>query len=109
MVLERSGVQGNVKLHSLTKEARRALAETLKDLTFPITGPRPVAEAIVTTGGVSVKEVAPGTMASKLCEGLYLAGELLDVDGRCGGYNLQWAWCSGFIAGCGAAGLSLKK
>ena len=74
VVLERSGVQGNVKLHSLTKEARRALAETLKDLTFPITGPRPVAEAIVTTGGVSVKEVAPGTMASKLCEGLYLAG-----------------------------------
>ena len=103
VVLERSGVQGNVKLHSLTKEARRALAETLKDLTFPITGPRPVAEAIVTTGGVSVKEVAPGTMASKLCEGLYLAGELLDVDGYTGGFNLQIAWCTGRAAGVAAA------
>lgn len=103
VVLDRAGVDGGLKLHSLTREARRTLAATLKDLAFPIAGPRPVAEAIVTTGGVNVKEVDPKTMASKLCEGLYLAGELLDVDGYTGGFNLQIAWCTGRAAGQAAA------
>lgn len=104
VVLERSGIPAGLKFHSLTKESRRALTETLKDLCFPIHGPRPVAEAIVTAGGISVKEVDPKTMASKLCKGLYLAGELLDVDGYTGGFNLQIAWCTGRAAGAAAAG-----
>ena len=103
VLLARAGVAGSSKLHSLTREARRALSCVFKDLTFPITAPRPVAEAIVTTGGVNVKEVDPKTMVSKLCEGLYLAGELLDVDGYTGGFNLQIAWCTGRAAGNAAA------
>lgn len=103
VILDRAAIPGDLKLHSLTREARRALAETLKDLSFPIAGPRPVAEAIVTTGGVNVKEIDPKTMASKLCEGLYLAGELLDIDGYTGGFNLQIAWCTARAAGNAAA------
>lgn len=103
VILERAGVDGGTKLHSLTREARRAITLTLKDLSFLITGPRPVEEAIVTTGGVNVKEIDPKTMASKLCPGLYLAGELLDVDGYTGGFNLQIAWCTGRAAGVAAA------
>ena len=103
VVLERANIPGTTKLHSLTKPARRALGATLKELTFPITGPRPVEEAIVTTGGVTVKEIDPKTMGSKVCQGLYLVGELLDVDGYTGGFNLQIAWCTGHAAGLAAA------
>ena len=102
VVLERAGIDERLKLNSLTRESRRALAQTLKDLVFPITGPRPVEEAIVTTGGVSVKEVDPRTMGSKLVENLYFAGELLDVDGYTGGFNLQIAWATGRAAGLAA-------
>ncbi len=79
------------------------MLETLKDLPIPITGPRPVAEAIVTSGGVTVSEVSPKDMSSKCCKGLYLAGEMLDVDGYTGGFNLQIAWATGRSAGLGAA------
>lgn len=103
VVLERAGIPGHLKLNSLTRELRRALAEVLKGLAFPITGPRPVEEAIVTTGGVSVKEVDPKIMASKLCGNLYFAGELLDVDAYTGGFNLQIAWATGHAAGLAAA------
>ncbi len=103
VVLERSGIPEHLKLNSLTRESRRALAETLKDLAFPIQGPRPVEEAIVTTGGISVKEVDPKTMGSKRMKNLYLAGELLDVDGYTGGFNLQIAWATGHAAGLAAA------
>ena len=68
-----------------------------------ITGPRPVEEAIVTSGGVAVGEVDPSTMASKLCPGLYFAGEVLDVDAYTGGFNLQIAWSTGHLAGAAAA------
>ena len=68
-----------------------------------ITGPRPVAEAIVTSGGVTVKEVNPSTMESKILPGLYFAGEVLDVDAYTGGFNLQIAWCTGRLAGQAAA------
>ena len=68
-----------------------------------ITGPRPVSEAIVTSGGVKVQEVDPATMESKLLPGLYFAGEVLDVDAYTGGFNLQIAWCTGCAAGRGAA------
>lgn len=103
LILDRAGVPGEKKAHSVTKGERRRLVETLKGLSFPITRARPLEEAIVTAGGVTVKEVSPKDMASKLCEGLYLAGELLDVDGYTGGFNLQIAWATGRAAGLGAA------
>ena len=103
VLAELSGIPGETKCHSVTREQRRSLAELLKGLPIPIRGPRPVAEAIVTTGGVKVSEVDPKSMGSKLVEGLYLAGELLDVDGYTGGFNLQIAWCTGRAAGEAAA------
>lgn len=103
VILERSEIEGNLKLNSLTREGRRGLCQTLKDLSFAISGTRPVAEAIVTAGGVNVKEVDPKTMASKRVEGLYFAGEVLDVDAYTGGFNLQIAWATGYVAGMSAA------
>ena len=75
----------------------------LKALPLEITGPRPVEEAIVTSGGVAVKEINPSTMESKLLPGLFFAGEVLDVDAYTGGFNLQIAWCTGHLAGQAAA------
>ena len=77
--------------------------QLLKHFTVSVTGPRPVAEAIVTAGGVKVGEVMPNTMASKLAAGLYFAGEVLDVDAYTGGFNLQIAWATGYLAGLSAA------
>lgn len=79
------------------------LVQELKHFAVPLTGPRPVAEAIVTAGGVKVGEVVPNTMASKLTDGLYFAGEVLDVDAYTGGFNLQIAWATGYLAGLSAA------
>ena len=87
----------------LTKEGRMALVERTKALQIPISGTRPLSEAVVTRGGVSVKEIAPATMESKLISGLYVAGELLDVDALTGGYNLQIAFSTGLLAGRAAA------
>lgn len=101
--VERTGVPADTKVHEIRKEQRRKLLETLKDFTVPLTGPRPVEEAIVTSGGVAVDEVNPKTMESKKCKGLYFAGELLDVDGYTGGFNLQIAWSTGHAAGLAAA------
>ena len=81
----------------------------MKALAFPVTGPRPVKEAIITAGGVTVKEVSPKDMSSKLCNGLYLAGEILDVDAYTGGFNLQIAWATGRLAGLGAASCCGKE
>ena len=103
LLLERAGLPGETKANAVSKPQRRRLLETLKGLEFPITGPRPVEEAIVTAGGVTVTQVSPKTMASKVCKGLFLAGELLDVDGYTGGFNLQIAWATGRAAGLGAA------
>lgn len=103
LLLARAGVPGEQKANAVTKAQRRKLLETIKALAFPITGPRPVEEAIVTAGGVTVREVSPKDMASKCCKGLYLAGELLDVDAYTGGFNLQIAWATGRAAGLGAA------
>ena len=75
----------------------------LKHFPIRISGARPIAEAIVTTGGVSVKQVDPKTMASKVTPGLYFAGEILDVDAYTGGFNLQIAWATGRLAGLSAA------
>lgn len=103
VVLARLALPRGLKSHSLTREQRRALVALLKDFSLPITGPRPVSEAIVTAGGVKVGEVRPNTMESKLIRGLYFAGEVLDVDAYTGGFNLQIAWSTGHLAGVSAA------
>lgn len=98
-----TGIPGDTKVNSITKAQRRRLLDALKGLSIPIRGPRPVKEAIITSGGVKTGEVNPGTMESKLVDGLYLAGELLDVDAYTGGFNLQIAWSTGRAAGGAAA------
>lgn len=103
VMLHRLGVPAAQKAHSVTKEQRRALVQLLKRFELSVTGVRPVAEAIVTAGGVKVGEVKPNTMESKLVQGLYFAGELLDVDAYTGGFNLQIAWATGHLAGVSAA------
>lgn len=92
------------KVHDVTREQRRGLLRILKRFPVVIAGPCPVTDAIVTSGGVKVKEIDPATMASKLVEGLYFAGEIIDVDAYTGGFNLQIAWSTGRAAGCSAAG-----
>ena len=102
VLLARAEIPGARKAHDVTREERRHLLELFKGFSVDIKGPRPIAEAIVTAGGVKVSEVDPRTMASKKVAGLYLAGELLDVDGYTGGFNLQIAWATGRAAGLGA-------
>ena len=103
VIIERSGIHGWEKVNSVTKAQRRALLELTKHFTVQIAGLRPVEEAIITSGGVSVQEVSPKTMESKLVPGLYFAGEILDVDAYTGGFNLQIAWATAFAAGHAAA------
>ena len=102
-VAELSGIPLRKKVHDVTREERRALIGVLKGLELRPIGFRPLAEAIVTRGGVDVREVDPRTMQSKLCPGLYFAGEMLDVDATTGGYNLQIAFSTGHLAGISAA------
>ena len=109
VVVERSGIAGDTKVHNLRRAQRQRLLELLKDFTIPIQGLRPVAEAVITAGGVDVGPVNPGTMASKLVRGLYFAGEVLDVDAYTGGFNLQIAWATGRAAGQGAANWARKE
>lgn len=90
-------------INQISREERHRLLAALKNFCMPITSTRPLAEAIVTAGGVSVKEINPKTMESKLIRGLYFAGEVMDVDGYTGGYNLQAAFSSGHAAGMAAA------
>lgn len=98
-----TGIAPRTKVHDITREQRRQVLRLLKALPVDIRGPRPVDEAIVTSGGVSVKEVDPSTMESKLLRGLRFAGEVLDVDAYTGGFNLQIAWSTGYVAGKCAA------
>ena len=99
VVVERSGIPGETRSNSVTKEQRRALLGLLKDFSLEVEGFRPIAEAIVTSGGVSLKEIDPRTMESKRVPGLYFAGELMDADAYTGGYNLQIAFATGRLAG----------
>lgn len=98
-ILELSGIDINKKVNSITKEERQKLVELLKNFEINIDGFRPVEEAIVTAGGISIKEINPKTMESKLVKGLYFAGEIIDVDAYTGGFNLQIAYSTGFTAG----------
>ena len=102
-VLKRWGVPFDKKCNSVTREERRRLVDILKAFTVPISGYRPIEEAIVTSGGVKVSEINPKTMESKLTSGLYFAGEVIDVDAYTGGFNLQIAWSTGRLAGENAA------
>ena len=99
VLLARAEIPGEKKAHDVTKGERRRLLELLKAFTVAVSGPRPISEAIIASGGVKVSEVDPKTMASKKVEGLYFAGELLDVDAYTGGFNLQIAWATGRAAG----------
>ena len=99
VVLRRLGIDPGMQANSLTRAARRSLVELLKAFPVEITGKRPVAEAIVTSGGVKVSEIDPKTMRSKLIPGLYFAGEVIDCDAYTGGFNLQIAWATGYAAG----------
>ncbi len=99
IVIKRWGIDPKTRCNSVTKEQRKALAFILKDLDFEITGTRPIDEAIITRGGMKVSEVNPKTMESKLIRHLYFCGEVLDVDAYTGGFNLQIAFSTGFLAG----------
>ncbi len=92
VLVKRSGIPPDTKVHSVTREQRRTLVELFKHFIIEIKGPRPIDEAIITSGGVDVNEINPKTMESKLISGLYFAGEIIDVDAYTGGFNLQIAW-----------------
>ena len=103
VVVERTGIPPETRVHDITKAQRRALLEVIKRFEISIAGTRPVSEAIVTSGGIKVSEINPSTMESKKCSGLYFAGEVMDVDAYTGGFNLQIAWATGHMAGVHAA------
>ena len=104
VVLRRLNVDPSLQANSFTKQNRRALVDLLKNFTVEITGKRPVAEAIITSGGVKVGEIDPKTMESKKVPGLYFAGEIIDCDAYTGGFNLQIAWATAFAAGRAVSG-----
>jgi len=99
VIVDLSKIAPNTKVNVIKSEDRKRLVELLKDLTVTPKKLRPLDEAIITRGGVNVKEVNPSTLESKLCKNLYFAGELLDIDAMTGGYNLQLAWSTGYLAG----------
>jgi predicted Rossmann fold flavoprotein len=99
VIIANSGILENKKVNEITKDERKTLVKEIKDLTFDIKGLRPIDEAIVTSGGVDIKEIDPSTMKSKVMENLSFAGEVMDIDAFTGGYNVQIAFSTGFIAG----------
>jgi predicted Rossmann fold flavoprotein len=99
VIIRLSGIDENKKVNSITKQERKDLVHIIQNLCFHIKGPRPIAEAIITAGGVDVKEVDPSTMKSRIIDNLYFAGEILDVDAYTGGYNIQIALSTGYLAG----------
>lgn len=103
VVIGLAGLDPHRSVNEITRQERRRLGEVIKGLTLHITGFRPIAEAIVTSGGVKTSEINSSTMESRLISGLYFAGEIIDVDGYTGGFNLQCAWSTGYLAGMSAA------
>lgn len=99
VMIELSGIPEEKKVNEITKEERRKFEDLIKDFSMTLTGLRGFNEAIITKGGVSVKEIDPGTMESKLVKSLYFAGEVLDLDALTGGFNLQIAWSTAYLAG----------
>jgi hypothetical protein len=103
VIVDLTHIDPDKPVHQITKEERSRLVYQLHNLTFTVTGTRPVAEAIVTAGGVDTKEINPKTMESKKISGLYFGGEVIDIDGYTGGFNLQAAFSTGYVAGKSAA------
>ncbi|MDD7771463.1 MAG: NAD(P)/FAD-dependent oxidoreductase [Firmicutes bacterium] len=99
VIVERSGIPPQLRVNAVTRQQRRALLELTKHFTVKIAGLRPVEEAIITSGGVDVKQIDPRTMESKCLPGLYFAGEIIDCDAYTGGFNLQIAWATAYAAG----------
>ena len=108
-VLHKAGLEAALPVGQLAPEGVMKLVLLLKAYPVDITGTNSFDQAQTCAGGVDTQEVDPGTMESRIGPGRYLAGELLDIDGACGGYNLQWAWTSGYIAGTSAAGGRLPR
>lgn len=98
-VIRISNIDANKKVNEITKEERRRLVNVLKNFEVIIKGFRPIEEAIITAGGISIKEINPSTMESKIVKGLFFAGEIIDVDSYTGGFNLQIAYSTGYTAG----------
>ena len=101
--IKKSGIDPYKKVNEITKEERRVLVGLFKSFSFDISGFRPIDEAIITSGGINVKEISPKDMQSKIVRGLYFAGEVIDVDAYTGGFNLQIAFSTGYLAGTNAA------
>ncbi|MEG1205326.1 MAG: NAD(P)/FAD-dependent oxidoreductase [Angelakisella sp.] len=98
VAIDRAGIPMECKVNQITKEQRRSLVDTIKSFALTPTGLRPIEEAVITSGGVDVREINPATMQSKLCRGLYFAGEVIDVDAYTGGFNLQIAFSTAYLA-----------
>ena len=99
VIIENTKINPKKQVNEITKEERERIVKKLKHFEININGIRPIEEAIITSGGISTKEINPKTMESKIIKGLYFAGEIIDVDALTGGFNLQIAWSTGFTAG----------
>ena len=98
VIIELSGISPYKKVNEITAEERKTIVYLIKNLTFTVESRRPVSEAIITAGGVNVKEINPKTMMSKIVDGLYFSGEVIDVDAYTGGFNLQIAFSTAYLA-----------
>lgn len=105
IIIKRSEIPPLTKVNVITKEQRKKLCESIKELSFPVDDFRSIDEAIITSGGIPVKEINPKTMESKIVEGLYFTGEIIDVDAYTGGFNLQIAYSTGYVAGINCVAL----
>ena len=103
VIIDLSDIEPHKSVCEIKREERKRLVDTIKGLAVTITGFRPISEAIITSGGIKTNEINSSTMESKLVKGLYFAGEIIDVDGYTGGFNLQVAWSTGYLAGLNAA------
>lgn len=103
VIIELSGLDAHAQVNRITKKERGLIVHTLKNINLTVTGTRPLNEAIVTSGGINVKEINPSTMESKIIKDLYFAGEIIDVDALTGGYNLQIAFSTGYLSGISSA------
>ena len=101
--IDLTGINERKKVNSITKEERRRILSLLKNFEIPLSKFRPIEEAIITSGGVAVSEISPKNMQSKIVPGLFFAGEIIDVDAYTGGFNLQIAFSTGYLAGKNAA------
>jgi predicted Rossmann fold flavoprotein len=109
VMVERSKIPPEKRINGISREERERLVSLTKAFSLTISGLRDFKEAIITQGGISVKEVEPATMESKRVRGLYFAGEVLDLDALTGGYNLQIAWSTGYAAGGSAREVKRKE